>query len=227
MGSCSVGAVSRHPPRRRAGLPVAAAHGVDGAGDHVAGGRPRQRRAGWLRYWCAVDLLVPIAFGVGVAAVPMVGMAVGADVARARRVAWSAACVSAVLLGSVGLLLVAWPDLWARLFTADPGVLTHARSYLRWAGAGFTFFGIGLTLYFAAQGAGDVLLRRWRLRSCGSCLSWPEARCSWPWVPGHGPCSRWWVWRWWSMAAPRPWACGARAGGRWADVVRGRVTPGQ
>ena len=37
-------------------------------------------------------LLVPIAFAVGVASVPMVGMAIGArDVARARRVAWTAA----------------------------------------------------------------------------------------------------------------------------------------
>ena len=35
-------------------------------------------------------LLVPIAFAVGVACVPMVGMAIGArDVARARRVAWT------------------------------------------------------------------------------------------------------------------------------------------
>jgi Na+-driven multidrug efflux pump len=35
-------------------------------------------------------------------------------------------------------------------------VLAHARSYLRWAGPGFAFFGLGLTLYFAAQGAGKV-----------------------------------------------------------------------
>ena len=40
-------------------------------------------------------LLVPIAFGVGVAAVPMVGMAVGArDIVRARRVAWTSGAVS-------------------------------------------------------------------------------------------------------------------------------------
>ena len=102
-------------------------------------------------------LLVPMAFGVGVAAVPMVGMAIGAgDVQRARRVAWTAGAVSATLLGSVGLLLVLAPDLWAAWFTRDPGVLEHARSYLRWAGGGFAFFGMGLTLYFAAQGAGRM-----------------------------------------------------------------------
>ncbi|MDB5859092.1 MAG: efflux family protein [Ramlibacter sp.] len=102
-------------------------------------------------------LLVPIAFGVGVAAVPMVGMAIGAgDVARARRVAWAAGAVSATMLGSIGLLLLAAPDLWVTWFSRDAAVLAHARSYLRWAGPGFGFFGLGLTLYFAAQGAGKV-----------------------------------------------------------------------
>jgi putative MATE family efflux protein len=103
-------------------------------------------------------LLVPIAFGVGVAAVPMVGMAIGAgQTARARRVAWTAAGVSAVLLGAIGMLLVVVPDLWAAMFTSDPAVLAYARSYLRWAGPAFALFGLGLTLYFAAQGAGKVL----------------------------------------------------------------------
>ncbi|MDB5912555.1 MAG: efflux family protein [Ramlibacter sp.] len=103
-------------------------------------------------------LLVPIAFGVGVAAVPMVGMAIGAgDVARARRVAWTGGAVSAALLGAIGLVVIVAPDAWAGWFTTDAGVLQHARTYLRCAGAGFPFLGLGLTLYFAAQGAGNVL----------------------------------------------------------------------
>jgi putative MATE family efflux protein len=103
-------------------------------------------------------LLVPIAFGVGVAAVPMVGMAMGAgDVPRARRVAWIAGAVSAGLLGSIGLLVAVMPDTWAALFTSDPQVLASARQYLRWAGPAFAFFGLGMTLYFASQGAGKVL----------------------------------------------------------------------
>ena len=102
-------------------------------------------------------LLVPISFGVGVAAVPMVGMAVGArDIVRARRVAWTAGAVSATLLGVIGLVVVLAPDAWAGWFTRDAGVLAHARSYLRSAGAGFPFLGLGATLYFAAQGAGNV-----------------------------------------------------------------------
>src|SRR5690606_15162692 len=43
-------------------------------------------------------LVTTISFGVGVASVPMVGMAIGAgDVARARRVAWTAALVAGVV----------------------------------------------------------------------------------------------------------------------------------
>jgi putative MATE family efflux protein len=103
-------------------------------------------------------LLVPIAFGVGVAAVPMVGMAIGAgDVRRARRIAWIAGALSAGVLGSIGLLVALLPDTWAALFTSDPQVLASARQYLRWAGPAFAFFGLGMTLYFASQGAGKVL----------------------------------------------------------------------
>lgn len=103
-------------------------------------------------------MLVPIAFGVGVAAVPMVGMAIGAgDVRRARSVAWCSGGLSAALLGAIGLLVVLFPEAWAGWFSRDAGVLAHAHSYLRWAGLGFAPFGLGLTLYFAAQGAGNVV----------------------------------------------------------------------
>jgi len=103
-------------------------------------------------------LLIPVAFGIGVASVPMVGMAMGAgDFARARQVAWTAGAVSAVNLGVIGLVLSLAPGLWADLFSSDPVVLGYARQYLRLAGPGFAFFGLGLTLYFASQGSGKVL----------------------------------------------------------------------
>jgi putative MATE family efflux protein len=103
-------------------------------------------------------LLVPIAFGIGVASVPMVGMAIGAgQVARARRVAWTAGAVSAVNLGVIGLVVSLAPQLWASIFTQDAGVLAHAAAYLRTAGPAFPLFGLGLTLYFASQGSGKVL----------------------------------------------------------------------
>ena len=103
-------------------------------------------------------LLIPIAFGIGVASIPMVGMAIGShDYARARRVAWTAGAVSAVNLGLIGLTVSLAPNLWAGLFSSDPAVLEYAGQYLRWAGPGFALFGLGLTLYFASQGSGRVL----------------------------------------------------------------------
>jgi putative MATE family efflux protein len=103
-------------------------------------------------------LLIPISFGIGVASVPMVGMAMGAgNVARARKVAWTAGVVSAFNLGVIGLTVAVFPDLWAALFTSDAGVLGYAREYLRIAGPAFAFFGLGLTLYFASQGSGKMI----------------------------------------------------------------------
>jgi putative MATE family efflux protein len=103
-------------------------------------------------------LLIPIAFGIGVASLPMVGMAIGAgNIQRARRVAWTAGLVSAANVGLLGLVVAIAPDLWAGLFTDDPVVLEYARQYLRWAGPGFAFFGLGVTLYFASQGSGHML----------------------------------------------------------------------
>lgn len=103
-------------------------------------------------------LLVPIAFSVGVASLPMVGLAIGAgDVARARRVAWTAGAMAGVALGLLGLLLGLLPDLWVSIFTSDREVRAAAALYLRFVGPCFAFFGLGLALYFSSQGAGRIL----------------------------------------------------------------------
>lgn len=102
-------------------------------------------------------LLVPIAFAIGVASVPLVGMAIGAGrVARAKRVAWTAALLTAAVLGPLGVLLAIVPDVWTRLFTQDPLVVESAALYFRWAGPFYVLFGLGLCLYFSALGAGKV-----------------------------------------------------------------------
>lgn len=102
-------------------------------------------------------LLIPIAFSIGVACLPMVGTAVGAgDVARARAVAWTAGGLAMISLAVIAALVMIAPDLWARLFVSDERVLEATRSYLRVAGFGFPFFGLGLCLYFASQGAGKI-----------------------------------------------------------------------
>jgi putative MATE family efflux protein len=102
-------------------------------------------------------LLIPIAFAFGVASVPMVGMAMGAGlVKRARRVAWAAGAAAGITVGLVGLIVAIDPALWVSLFTSDPGVTAAANSYFAWAGPAFGFFGMGVCLYFASQGAAKV-----------------------------------------------------------------------
>jgi Na+-driven multidrug efflux pump len=95
---------------------------------------------------------------VGVASVPIVGMAIGARrIERARMVAWTAAGLAATMLGAIGLVVMIAPDLWSGLFTDDSAVNAAANLYLRWAAPGFAFVGVGLSLYFASQGSGKVL----------------------------------------------------------------------
>jgi Na+-driven multidrug efflux pump len=102
-------------------------------------------------------LLVPLVFGIGAPLGAMVGTAVGAgDVARARRVAWTGACAAGLATEVIGVAAAVWPEAWLRLFDADPAMLSTGILYLRLVGPFYGFAGIGLALYFAAQGAGRV-----------------------------------------------------------------------
>ncbi len=103
-------------------------------------------------------LQIPIVFGLGSGLVTMVGTSVGAgDRARALRVAWVGAALAAAMTGTIGILAALFPHAWLGLFTADPEVLAAGTRYLRVVGPCYGFFGAGLALYFASQGAGRLL----------------------------------------------------------------------
>lgn len=103
-------------------------------------------------------LCTTVSFGIGVASVPMVGMAIGGgDPERARRVAWAAALVAGACAALIGLTVAVWPWTWADIFSKDEEVLAIAYQYLRLAGPAFPFLCGGLTLYFSSQGAGKML----------------------------------------------------------------------
>ena len=103
-------------------------------------------------------LLIPLVFGLGAALVTMVGMNVGAgQIERAKRIAWAGSGLSAALTGSIGLVAATMPWLWLGMFTTDPSVLEAGSAYLRIVGPTYAFFGLGLALYFASQGAGRLL----------------------------------------------------------------------
>jgi Na+-driven multidrug efflux pump len=103
-------------------------------------------------------LQIPLVFGLGAALVTMVGTNVGAgQIERARRVAWVGAGFAASVTGTIGLLGALFPQAWLGLFTTDADVLAAGTIYLRLVGPTYAFFGLGLSLYFASQGAGQLL----------------------------------------------------------------------
>ncbi len=102
-------------------------------------------------------ILVPLSFGIGSALTTLVGVASGAgDWARARRVAWIGAAMSAALTGSVGLVAALLPNAWMSIFSADPQVHAAGVAYLTRVAPFYAFFGVGTTLSFASQGAGRM-----------------------------------------------------------------------
>jgi Na+-driven multidrug efflux pump len=88
----------------------------------------------------------------------MVGANIGAgDSARALRIALTGAALSFAATESIGLAAAIWPRAWLGLFGDDPGMIATGSAYLRWVGPAYGFFGLGLSLYFASQGAGRLL----------------------------------------------------------------------
>jgi putative MATE family efflux protein len=101
---------------------------------------------------------IPIVFGFGSALVTMVGTNVGAGQhVRARRVAWVGSGLAALVTETIGLTAALFPYAWVGLFTNESAVLEAGAQYLRTVGPFYGFFGLGLALYFASQGAGRLL----------------------------------------------------------------------
>jgi putative MATE family efflux protein len=103
-------------------------------------------------------LQIPLVFGFGTALVTMVGTNVGAGrLDRARRITWIGAGLAAAVTGVIGVVVAIVPGLWFNLFSDRPDVLAAGWTYARIVGPTYGFFGLGLALYFAAQGAGQVV----------------------------------------------------------------------
>ncbi len=103
-------------------------------------------------------MLITAAYAIGAASVPMVGMAIGAGlVRRARRIAWTGGITAFLLVGIIGTLIAASPDLWIHMFTDDPGVVQSGQSYLAIAGPLYGFMGLAMSIYFSSQGAAKMI----------------------------------------------------------------------
>jgi len=103
-------------------------------------------------------LLIPLVFGLGGPLVAMVGTNIGAGRRdRALRVAWIGAAIAAGLCETIGFCAAAAPHAWLSLFGSAPAMLDAGSRYLHVVGPAYGLFGLGMALYFAAQGSGRLL----------------------------------------------------------------------
>jgi MATE family, multidrug efflux pump len=103
-------------------------------------------------------LLIPLVFGLGAPLVALVGTNIGAGQReRALRIAMIGAGLAFAMTEAIGLAAAVWPLAWLGLFDDNPQMLETGAAYLRIVGPTYGFFGLGLCLYFASQGAGRLL----------------------------------------------------------------------
>jgi putative MATE family efflux protein len=103
-------------------------------------------------------LLIPLVFGLGGPLIALVGTNIGAGRReRALRAAWTGAAIAAGLCEVIGLAAALFPVAWLSLFDTDPGMLDAGTRYFHRVGPVYGVFGLGMGLYFAAQGAGRLL----------------------------------------------------------------------
>ena len=103
-----------------------------------------------------IFVLLPAA-GLSNAASTLVGQNLGADKPdRAQTSVWRAAWINAAFLSSVGLLLLTFGTKIVGWFTTDPAVMGYGASALHIVSLGFLFYGFGMVLEGAFNGAGDT-----------------------------------------------------------------------
>jgi putative MATE family efflux protein len=103
-------------------------------------------------------LQIPLVFAVGQALVVLVGTHVGAGrPERAKAIAWVGAGFAASISLAIGIAASVFPLAWVGLFSSDAAVLESGSRYLRTVAPFYPLLAAGIALYFASQGAGQVL----------------------------------------------------------------------
>ena len=92
------------------------------------------------------------------ALVAMVGTNWGAgQQQRARAIAWIGSGAVAATCGLVGLFFALVPGLWMGLFTDEQEMIRAGTLYLQTVGPIYALLGLGMAIYFALQGIGNVV----------------------------------------------------------------------
>jgi putative MATE family efflux protein len=120
-------------------------------------------------------------FGVSNAAATLVGQNLGAGKPdRAESAAWTAGRYNTMCLAVVGMIFLLFAPQLIAIFTNDPAVAAHGIRCLRIVAAGFLFYGYGMTLTAAFNGAGDTRTPTWINIGCLWLLEIPLA-----WMLAH------------------------------------------
>jgi putative MATE family efflux protein len=102
------------------------------------------------------------AWGLSNAAATMVGQALGANKPdRAESAVWTAGKYNALVLAAVSAVFIVFAPAIVSIYTSDPAVAPFAVACLRIVSGGFVFFGYGLVLTQAFNGAGDTWTPTW------------------------------------------------------------------
>lgn len=116
------------------------------------------------------------AWGLSNAAATLVGQGLGGGKPeRAERAVWIAGAMNFVFLGGVGILFLAFAPGIVALFSVDALTAVHAIHGLRIISAGFFFYGHGMVLTQAFNGAGDAWTPTWLNLFCFWLLELPLA----------------------------------------------------